>query len=300
MKTPIVYAAAVATVLAVGIGAITVNAADTGTHVALLAPSQPGSGMPQALALEDEVITFSAPPRDSEEEGRRRFEPLAEYLSKILGKKVVYRHPGSWGVYQGEMQKGAYDLVFDGPHFNGWRMEKLDYNVLVKAPGDFSQVVVVRKDSTTVDIKRLAGHKICAHAPPNLGTLILQGAFDNPARQPLIAVVHGYKHIYQALLDGKCEAAVLPKKHLEKFDRERNAMRVVYQSKPLPNQALSAGPRISAEDRGRIAAALLAPEAAAPTAKMREAYMGGKPFVATSNSEYAGLGKYLSNEWGYY
>jgi len=300
MNTRIVSASAVAAVLAVGIGAITVNAADTGTHVALLAPSQPGSAMPQALALEDEVITFSAPPRDSEEEGRRRFEPLAEYLSKILGKKVVYRHPGSWGVYQGEMQKGAYDLVFDGPHFNGWRVEKLDYNVLVKAPGDFSQVVVVRKDSTTVDIKRLAGHKICAHAPPNLGTLILQGAFDNPARQPLIAVVHGYNHIYQALLDGKCEAAVLPKKHLEKFDRERNAMRVVYQSKPLPNQAMSAGPRISDEDRGRIAAALLAPEAAAPTAKMREAYMGGKSFVSTSNVEYAGLGEYLRNEWGYY
>jgi ABC-type phosphate/phosphonate transport system substrate-binding protein len=300
MNTRIINAAAVAAVLAIGIGAITVNAADTGTHVALLTPSQPGSGMPRALALEDEVITFSAPPRDSEEEGRRRFEPLAEYLSKILGKKVVYRHPGNWGVYQGEMQKGAYDLVFDGPHFNGWRMEKLDYNVLVKAPGDFSQVVVVRKDSTTVDIKRLAGHKICAHAPPNLGTLILQGAFDNPARQPLIAVVHGYKHIYQALLDGKCEAAVLPKKHLEKFDRERNAMRVVYQSKPLPNQALSAGPRITAEDRGHIAAALLAPEAAAPTAKMREAYMGGKTFVSTSNAEYAGLGEYLRNEWGYY
>jgi ABC-type phosphate/phosphonate transport system substrate-binding protein len=300
MNTRIVSASAVAAVLAVGIGAITVNAADTGTHVALLAPSQPDRAMPQALALEDEVITFSAPPRDSEEEGRRRFEPLAEYLSKTLGKKVVYRHPGSWGVYQGAMQKGAYDLVFDGPHFNGWRMEKLDYSVLVKAPGDFSQVVVVRKDNTASDLKRLAGRKVCAHEPPNLGTLIMQGAFDNPARQPLIVVVHGYKHIYQALLDGKCEAAVLPKKHLEKFDRERGAMRVVYQSKPLPNQALSAGPRISAEDRVRIAAALLAPEAAAPTAKMREAYMGGKPFVATSNAEYAGLGKYLSNEWGYY
>ncbi len=300
MTTRFVYAAAVATVLAVGIGASTVNAADTGMQVALLSPSQPDSGVPQALAPEADILTLSAPPRDSEEEGRRRFEPLAEYLSKTLGKKVVYRHPGSWGVYQGAMQKGVYDLVFDGPHFNGWRMEKLDYNVLVKAPGDFSQVVVVRKDSTNSDIKRLAGHKVCAHAPPNLGTLILQGAFDNPARQPLITVVHGYKHIYQALLDGKCEAAVLPKKHLEKFDRERGAMRIVYQSKPLPNQALSAGPRISAEDRGRIAAALLAPEAAAPTARMREVYMGGKPFVATSNSEYAGLAKYLRNEWGYY
>jgi hypothetical protein len=191
MNIPIVYAAVVAAALSVGIGAITVNAADTGLQVALLTPSQPDSGMPRALTPEADIITLSAPPRDSEEEGRRRFEPLAEYLSKTLGKKVVYRHPGSWGVYQGAMQKGAYDLVFDGPHFNGWRMEKLDYSVLVKAPGDFSQVVVVRKDNTASDLKRLAGRKVCAHEPPNLGTLIMQGAFDNPARQPLIVVVHG-------------------------------------------------------------------------------------------------------------
>jgi len=298
MNTRIVYAAA--TALAVGLGALAVNAADTKLRVVIATPSQPHAGVPLALAPQTGVITLSAPPRESEEEGQRRFEPLADYLSKTLGKKVVYRHPGSWGIYQGTMQKGAYDLVFDGPHFNGWRIEKLDYSVLVKAPGDLSQVVFVRQDSAVTDIKQLTGRKICAHAPPNLGTLVVQGAFDNPARQPVIVVVDDYNHIYRALLDGKCEAAVLPVKHLEKFDHERNAMRVVFRSKPLPNQAFSAGPRISAEDRARIAAALLAPEAAAPTAKMREAYTGGKAFVAASNAEYAGLGEYLRNEWGYY
>lgn len=301
MNTRSIYTTAAA--LAVGIGALAVHAGDTRpgpVRVALATSTPPETRVPAMLAPEVDAITLSAPPRDSEEEGRRRFEPVAEYLSGVLGRKVVYRHPGSWGVYQGAMQKGAYDLVFDGPHFNGWRMEKLDYSVLVKVPGDFSQVVFVRKDSAATDIKQLTGRKICAHAPPNLGTLVVQGAFDNPARQPAIVVVDGYSHIYRALLDGKCEAAVLPKKHLEKFDHERGAMRVVLQSKPLPNQALSAGPRISAEDRARIATALLAPEAAAPTAKMREAYAGGKAFVPANNAEYAGLGEYLRNEWGYY
>lgn len=290
----------VAVTLAAGLGTVAFSTAGTRTeavHVALANTPQPETRAP---ASEAGVLTLSAPPRDSEEEGRQRFEPVAEYLSKALGKKVVYQHPGSWGVYQGAMQKGAYDLVFDGPHFNGWRMEKLDHRVLVKMPGDFSQVAFVRKDSAVTDMKQLTGRKICAHAPPNLGTLIVQGAFDNPARQPSIIVVDGYDRIYQALLDGKCAAAVLPTKHLEQFDRERDAMRVVLRSKPLPNQALSAGPRISAADRARIAAALLAPEAAAPTAKLRGAYGVGKGFVAASNAEYAGLGEYLKGQWGYY
>lgn len=293
----------VATTIAAGLGTIAFSIAGArpeAVQIALATPDHTAIKTPASPATETDVLTLSAPPRDSEELGRMRFEPVAEYLSKALGKKVEYRHPGSWGVYQGAMQKGAYDIVFDGPHFNGWRMEKLSHSILVKAPGDFSQVIFVRKASAATDIKQLTGRKICAHAPPNLGTLVMQGAFDNPARQPAIVAMDGYSHIYQALLDGKCAAAVLPKKLLDKFDHERGAMRVVYQSKPMPNQAFSAGPRISPEDRARLAAALLAPEAAAPTAKMREAYTGGKAFVAASNAEYAGLGEYLRNEWGYY
>ena len=292
---------AIGTAAAVGIGTFITHAADpqSGPLRVSFAPStQTDRGVAQALTTDSNVITLSAPPRDSEDEGRRRFEPVAEYLSKAIGKKIVYRHPGTWGVYQGEMQKGTYDIVFDGPHFNGWRMERLQHAILAKAPGDFSQAVFVPKDSTISGIKQLTGRTICAHAPPNLGTLVVQRTFDNPSRQPAIVVIEGYKNIYQALIDGKCKAAVLPTNLLKKFDGE-GATRIVYQSASLPNQAFSAGPRLSVAERARLTAALLAPEADAPTAKLREAYTGGKAFVAASDTEYAGLGDYLKNEWGY-
>lgn len=285
--------------LAVGVGVFATHAADPAqVRVSFAPPVQTDRGLAQALKSDSSVITLSAPPRDSEEEGRRRFEPVAEYLSKAIGRKIVYRHPGTWGVYQGEMQKGSYDIVFDGPHFNGWRMERLQHSVLVKAPGDFSQAVFVPKDSSITTMRALIGRTICAHAPPNLGTLVVQRTFDNPSRQPAIVVIEGYKNIYQALIDGKCKAAVLPTNLLKKFDTD-GATRIVYQSASLPNQAFSAGPRLSDTERARLSAALLAPEADAPTAKLREAYTGGKAFVAASNTEYAGLGDYLKNEWGY-
>jgi ABC-type phosphate/phosphonate transport system substrate-binding protein len=143
-----------------------------------------------------EPLVLAAPPRDSAEEGQRRFGPVAEYLTKVLGHKVVYKHPTTWGGYQADMQRGAYDIVFDGPHFNGWRVAKLRHNVLVKLPGDFVYTAVVRKDNAAVSqLRQLAGHKICAHAPPNLGTLIMYREFDNPARQPVVVVTDGYDHI---------------------------------------------------------------------------------------------------------
>jgi ABC-type phosphate/phosphonate transport system substrate-binding protein len=275
-------------------------AGSAGVTMAKFAPSSRPTTPSGAFASED-VLVLSAPPRDSAEDGARRFGPVAAYLGKVLGRKVEYRHPGSWGVYQGEMQRGAYDIVFDGPHFNGWRQEKLGHHVLVKLPGEFPQAVIVRADEKHItQIKQLAGRTVCAHAPPNLGTLVMLNEFDNPARQPVIRVTDGYSHIYQALLDGKCTAAVLPVGHVKKSDKDGTRTRIVFKGKPLPNQAFSASTRLSPEEREKIAQALLAPEAEVALARFREAYSLGKQLVRAQDQEYVNLGQYLKDQWGYY
>lgn len=268
--------------------------------VALRAPdAAPQLNIASATAA---PLILAAPPRDSAEEGQRRFGPVADYLSSALGRPVVYRHPTTWGGYQADMQRGAYDIVFDGPHFNGWRVAKLRHNVLVKLPGDFVYTAVVRKDSSPAisQLKQLAGRRICAHAPPNLGTMIMFKEFDNPARQPVVIETDGYDKIYRALLDGRCDGAMLPLKHVQKHDPNGEHVRIVFKSQPLPQQAVSAGPRLSAAEQARVAEALLSPAAAVPLAKVREAYGLGKSFVAAKSDEYAGLGEYLKDIWGYY
>jgi ABC-type phosphate/phosphonate transport system substrate-binding protein len=280
------------------LGALAAAQADRSVQVAY-SPST-DLARPAHLPATAELV-LSAPPRDSAEDGIRRFGPVADYLSEVLGRKVVYRHPGSWGVYQGAMQRGAYDIVFDGPHFNGWRLEKLNHHVLVKLPGEFPQAVIVRADEQHItEIKQLAGRQVCAHAPPNLGTLVMLNEFDNPARQPAIRVTDGYGKIYQALLDRKCTAAVLPVGHVKKSDPEGKRTRMVFRGQAMPNQAFSAGPRLSPEERDKVAQALLAPAAEVALAKFREAYSLGKPLVRAHDQEYANLGRYLKDQWGYY
>jgi ABC-type phosphate/phosphonate transport system substrate-binding protein len=255
----------------------------------------------QESSAETTPLVLAAPPRDSAEEGMKRFGPVAEYLSAALGRKVVYRHPTTWGGYQADMQRGAYDIVFDGPHFNGWRIEKLHHHVLVKLPGEFVYTAVVRHDHNAVDnIRQLAGHKICAHAPPNLGTLIMYNQFDNPARQPVVVVTDGYDKIYKALVDGKCDAAMLPLHTVNKLDPSGSRVRIVMRTPTMPEQAFSAGLRLSPGERARIAEALLSPGAAGPLAKFFETYGVGKGFASASDSEYTGLGQYLKDQWGYY
>jgi ABC-type phosphate/phosphonate transport system substrate-binding protein len=263
-------------------------------------PASPAKDNLQENIAEDrETLIFTAPPRETPEAGIEMYKPVAEYLSKAIGKKVVYKHPGTWGVYRTEMLKGGYDIVFDGPHFNSYRVEKLNHNVLVKIPEHNEFAVIVRKDLNITNLQQMAGRTFCAHAPPNLGTLVLLSQFDNPSRQPALMDTKGWDTIYEKVVSGKCAGGVLPAVNLKKLDRA-GAVKVVFKTQALPNQAFSAGPRISTEDQTRIAQALVSPAAAMATAKLRETYRVGDSFSPANNQEYLGLASYLKGEWGYY
>lgn len=249
----------------------------------------------------ENVLVFSAPPRESEEEGNRLYQPIAVYLSHLIGKTIVYKHPTDWLTYQMDMQRGSYDLVFDGPHFNSWRISNLQHNMLVKIADERVFAVVVRKDDNRItDIKQLAGQRLCGMDPPNLGTLAVLSQFDNPARQPLIITSVGWNRSYEGVaFEKKCTAAIVPVANLKKFINSENLVRVLYKTKALPNQALSAGPRISVQDQAQIAAALISQEGVAVTAQLMAASASDKGLTFASNGDYVGLDLYLKDTWGY-
>lgn len=272
------------------------------TKVAFIPPDRPLENVIEkvpAAAVTDEVdFVFSAPPRGSYAEEVATYQPIMEHLSRVTGKRFVYKYSDNWLSYSKEMTNGAYDLVFDGPAFNGWRMDKMNHTPLVKLPEDFVFVVIARKDNAQItELKHVAGRKVCAHAPPNLGTLTLLSQFDNPARQPVIHQVMGWDNNYKAMMEGQCVATVVPIKNFEKNDK--GTAKILYRHRAMPNQAFSAGPRIALELRSKIQQALLSEEGKAATAKLRSVY-AGKDLVTAKAEEYAGLGRLLKDSLYYY
>lgn len=251
-----------------------------------------------ALGAVDEIV-LSAAPRASVAESQEIYEPLARYLSQATGKKVVYRNPRNWLTYQMEMRDGTYDLVFDGPAFVGWRTENLGHVPIVKLPGKLEIAVFARADNGKVrTLKDLVGRTLCGFAPPNLATLVVQFEFDNPVRQPMLVEVKGFRTAYDRVVDGKCAGGILQTKLLDEFDRDAKLMKVLFRSKPMPNQGFSAGPRIDAATRERIAAALLSEEGKRATEPMRTG-IKGKEFEPAKAEDYKGLGVILSTSWGF-
>jgi ABC-type phosphate/phosphonate transport system substrate-binding protein len=259
-----------------------------------------GMGSPAAAMPDDSVLTFSTPPRESAEEAAKLYQPVIEYLSRITGKTIVYKHPGNWLTYQTEMQKGAYDLVFDGPHLNSWRIANLNHNTLARLGDDHGFAVIVRKDSFANDLKHLAGQKICGMNPPNLGTLAVLAEFNNPMRQPFLLDTVGWNKVYEGVvMDKRCSAGIVPIGNLKRLDTVGAFTKVIHRTRAMPNQAFSAGPKVARDTQARIASALTSVEGQAATAALRAAYGSEKGFVAATREEYAGLDSYLKDSWGY-
>jgi len=251
-------------------------------------------------ATENGQYVFSAPPRESAQAAAEIYGPIAEYLSRVTGKQVVFRHSSNWIAYQTEMRRGDYDLVFDGPHFNGWRASHLQHNILVKAPGDHSFVVAVKKDNTRItELKHLTGRAICGMSPPNLGTLTVLKEFDNPMRQPVIQNTEGWDAVYGNLQADRCAAAILPARNLAKYDASGDHARVIFKARSFPNQALSAGPRVTPGDQAMIVRALISPEARGATRKLRDAYALNGDLLPATKDEYVGVAGILKDTWGY-
>ncbi len=237
---------------------------------------------------------FSAPPRGTIAQQKAMYAPIARFLSRVAGHKVVFREPGNWLTYSQAMTEGKYDIVFDGPHFTSWRDRYLGDTPLVRIPEPFVFAVVVRRGERFTQLSQLAGRPVCANSPPNLGTLSLLSKFSYITRQPYLVVVHGWPASYKGLMNKRCEATVLPIANLKLYEKGARTVRVLYRTPVYPNQAISAGPRVPAAVQARIRAALLSPAGEAATRTLRQAY-GARRFVPANRRDYAGLSHLLNN-----
>lgn len=203
-------------------------------------------------------LIFSAPPRESKAKAMAMYGPLADGMSKVIGEKVTYKYPKNFLVYGNEMRAGKYDIVFDAGHFVSWRAAHIEHQVLGKLPGTlFFDFVTLSKDINS--IKDLIAKKICTPAPPNLGAVTLLSYFKNPVRQPiLVPVKGGFVGAANSMKKGKCAAAVLRHNvYKNKISAEdKKVFRVIHKSRPIPNQAITAGASVSVEAKKKLVTAL--------------------------------------------
>lgn len=256
------------------------------------------AGVYPVTALADYVLT--APPRESKEESLEIYQPVADYLSKVTGEKFVYRNPDSWDDYTSRMKKQEYDLAFDGPHFVSWRIKYINHEIIAKLPDLLIWRVIARNDATTIKtLDDLAGKKMCAPKSPNFGYLIMMSHYPNPDKEPVQVVTKSWKDGFDGVMKGDCDVAVLPKTNHQKFDPTLSKTKAVYTHLPYPNQAFTAGPRISPALKTKIRNAMLSGEGQAAMSLLRDRFAPGAYLAAADNEEYDGISLVLKRAEGF-
>lgn len=242
------------------------------------------------LAAHAELI-LTAPPRESPEAGNAIYQPLAQYLSDLLGVAVIYRHPLNWKEYETKMKNDEFDIVFDGPHFAAWRLEKLSAQPLVKLPGALQFVLIAHENDVKVHrLDDLVGESICTLPSPNLGALTLFSMFPNPVRQPKYQMVGGgFKEAVATFKDRQCRGAIVRRSF---YENPQNAdlmagTKVIRISKPLTNQGVTASSRLPPDHRQKIIDSLTKREGAVAAKAILDRFHGdAAAFIPSKQTDY--------------
>jgi ABC-type phosphate/phosphonate transport system substrate-binding protein len=232
----------------------------------------------------------------------QNYEPLIRYLSRVTGKKVIYKRVADWQDYQRGMQAGDYDLAFDGAHFASWRIAHSKHQPLVKVSVPSRFVVVTRSHDDAIEkLQDLAGRRVCGPSPPDEGTLSLYEYFENPARRPLLVRTRDPQRAYAMMIAGACDAAVLPTHVYEQTDPAAGYTRVLFTTRTLPGATFTAGPRLTPQEKRILATALLSSEGRALTEPLCRRF-GNARTIATAPAvaaEYVGIDTMLRGVWGF-
>lgn len=256
-------------------------------------PLAPAIPVPAQATPASGDLVLGATPDEGDATGAAE---LATYLSRTLGRRVIFSPANNWLAYSKDMTNGRYDLVVDGAHLTGWRAERLQYAPLVRAADAAVFVLALHaNDSATRDLTGLRGRPVCAQAEPNLGTLAVMAQFTNPARQPHIVPTADANESYRGLATGKCIGAILPARVAQ---AHKEIGTVLYRTRSFPGTALSAGPRVNAMLQTKIVAALTSAEGAQATQRLRQS-LGVSAWTHARGEDYAGLGALLKDSLYY-
>ncbi|MCK5359125.1 MAG: PhnD/SsuA/transferrin family substrate-binding protein [Gammaproteobacteria bacterium] len=249
-----------------------------------------------------ETYILTSAPRESVEDGKKQYEPIAEFLTQATGQTFIYEHPGDWLSYSKKMRDDHYDVVLDGPHFISWRIVMLNHTPIVRLDGSLQFLLLVNKDSAIKSLNELTGYPICSLAAPNMATLSVQKLFNNPMQQPILKEAKNFKSAFNDMRDGKCQASILPVGIYNRMNKDGSidkSTKIIYRSSPMAQQGISVSQQISPDLRNQISNALLSENGQLATRLVRKRFGGNKNMLATNAKESQGYFHLLSDYWGF-
>ncbi len=254
-------------------------------------------GMTSAPASAE--VTLGILPRLSATEMNTMFAPLAEYLSREVGDKVVLVIPKDFAAFKDLVASGQVDLGYSNPLI--YVQLRRDANVEPLAIGSepkvgvrFRGIIVARKDSGLATLQDLKGKKLIFVDKDSPGAymfqiVLLRKAGLDPERDfTTLPFAKKHDNVLLAVLNKAADAGGVREPDFEKLKGSMNldALRVIGYTDNMPGWTAYATTRAGEALAGRLKQALLKLKPASPEALsvLERANLSG--FAPTTDKDF--------------
>ena len=252
-----------------------------------------------ALPADDQELVLAIQPVQNETKTRLAFQPLADYISTVTGKKCTIRTTPNFLAYWSEVTRTRENTIYvDAAHFTAYRARKLGYKILAKVPDAVSYSIIVSDNNIVFDPSELTAKRVATLGSPSIGAARLNGMFPNPVRQPIIVEVPDAQAGINMVLQNRVYAAIIPTPIVSRAMSEGSPINVVTTTEPIPHMAISASPDIDSGTVEKIRNALVTAAQRSDGKKMLQR-AGFPKFDPVNPGVYRDQDNILKTYWGY-
>ena len=225
------------------------------------------------------------------------FASIIASLETGIGAPVHLRSTTSFTGFVEELGKGHYDLIFAHPFFYILAADQYGYVPLVRLATPLTAVFLARHDDPADSMMALKDRVLAL--PPELSAVSevaqreLAAAGLTPGVNIQLRHHQAKSSCLYALALGTADACALPRFVLKQLPADQIAtLKVIHETKPIPNVVIAAHPRLSEADRAKLIQTVLTwPDTAEGRQILADA--GWEGFVAADDHDYDEL-----RRWG--
>ena len=223
------------------------------------------------------------------------WKPIIEDLERRTGLSFDLVTTLKIQDFEKEFIQGNFDFAYMNPYHILKAVPAQGYIPLVRDKAPLRGVLVVRKDGPIRTVAELSGKVVAFPSPNALGAALLMRAdlerLYHIKVTPLYVKTHSsvYLHVVKDLT---AAGGGVQKSLQEQSPDIRDALRVLYTTRPLPSHPVAAHPRVPKEQREKVRRALLA-MGADPEGNELLSRIPMKEITAASMDDYKEM-----QEWG--
>jgi phosphonate transport system substrate-binding protein len=218
------------------------------------------AALPHASAQDDE-LTFGIYPYLTPTQIVEQFTPLKEYIGKTLGRPVAMLSAPDFTTFIERTRKGEYDVIFTAPHMGRLAEKRDGYRRVAQTGYQIVVVVLVRRDSPIRWLDDLHARSIAIGSRNSMTYQVVAEALRRRGlglgQDVRLVETASFSNVLQAVMRGEAEAGGTGTLLWDgATDEQRDALRVVFQSGPVPGFLVMAHPRLGEAGIRRLQQAL--------------------------------------------